>query len=533
MIDKHELRIRLEQDGLFRSDGGLNTAWIHNRAKSYDFSSLDGDTLQEKLYLLYHDRGYCRVCGKPNKFVSWNIGYTTVCSRECKREFDRQTLREKAVPKVRSAETVEKRKKTCIEKYGVDNPFKSKSIQEKIKETNIRNLGVAHPAQNKSVMEKMEATNKSRHGGVWNSQTPEHIAKTKQHFRELVDTFEKENNCTQIEKIISEYGQGFYQLDLPKIQYGRYKFISNEYLEVIRKHYQETLSHKTHAEQEICDYCRSLLGESVDIISNSRQIIKDKEGRCLELDIYIPEKKLAIEYNGIYYHSAKDKHYHLTKTEACENKSIRLLHIWEDLWNSKKSVYKSIIASALGVYQEKIYARKCTCREISQNDYEDFLNRNHIQGAVQSKVRLGLFYNEELVQVAGWGKSRFKDSEYELHRMCSRLGAQVVGGFSKLIKHSGINHFVSYVDRDLFTGRGYISAGFKLTGETKPGYFYSNSRLQRVNRMTAQKHKLKKLLKNFNEEFSEVENMRNNGYFQLWDCGNYIVEYRKTDEAVS
>lgn len=532
-MNNTELKETLEKDGLFRRDGGLNTAWIHNRAKNYDFSSLDGSTLQEKIYLLYHDRSYCRVCGKPNKFVSWNIGYTTVCSRECKREFDRQTLREKAVPKVRSAETVEKRKKTCIEKYGVDNPFKARSIQEKIKETNIKNLGVAHPAQNKSVVEKMEATNKSRHGGVWNSQTPEHIAKTKQHFRELVDTFERENNCTQIEKIISEYGQGFYQLDLPKIQYGRYRFISNEYLETIKKHYQETLAHKTHAEQEIYEYCKVLLGESIDIISNSRQIIKDKEGRCLELDIYIPEKRLAIEYNGIYYHSAKDKYYHLTKTEACESKGIRLLHIWEDLWNSKKNIYKSIIASALGVYQEKIYARKCICREISQSDYEDFLNRNHIQGTVQSKIRLGLFYNEKLVQVAGWGKSRFKSSEYELHRMCSKLGTQVVGGFSKLIKHSGINHFVSYVDRDLFTGSGYIRAGFKLTGETKPGYFYSNSRLQRVNRMTAQKHKLKKLLKSFNEELSEVENMRNNGYFQLWDCGNYVVEYGKTNEAVS
>lgn len=527
MMDKYELRIKLEQDGLFRSDGGLNTAWIHNRAKNYDFSALDGDTLQEKLYLLYHDRSYCRICGKPNKFINWNSGYTTVCSRECKREFDRQTLREKAVPKVRSAETVEKRKRTCIEKYGVDNPFKSKAVQEKIKETNIKNLGVVHPAQNKSVVEKMEATNKSRHGGVWNSQTPEHIARTKQHFRKLIDDFEKKNNCTQIEKIISEYGQGFYQLGLPKIQYGRYKFISNEYLEAIKKHYQETLAHKTHAEQEIYEYCRTLLGNRVTIECNTRQIIKNEEGKCLELDLYIPEKRLAIEYNGIYYHSSKDKNYHLTKTEACESKGIRLLHIWEDLWTSKKEIYKSIIASALGVYREKVYARKCTCREISQSDYENFLNKNHIQGAVQSKIRLGLFYNGELIQVAGWGRSRFKDSEYELHRMCSKINTQVIGGFSKLIKHSGINQFKSYVDRDLYTGSGYLASGFKIIGKTGPGYFYSNSKLQRVNRLSAQKHKLKSLLTNFDEELTEVENMQNNGYYRLWNCGNCITEYKE------
>lgn len=520
-----ELRETLEKDGLFRRDGGLNTAWIHNRSHNYDLSHLEGDTLQEKIYLLYHERSYCRICGKPNKFQSWNMGYTTVCSRECKRELDRRNLAEKAVPRVQSPEVRAKRKKTCLEKYGVDNPFKNKAIQQKIYETNIEKFGVAHPAQNEEVRKKMEATNRANHNGMWNGQMKEHQDYIKKTREALISEFEQENNCTQIEKIISKYGQGFYQLNLPKIVHGRYKFISNDYLEDIQKHYQETLSHRTHGEQEIYEYCRSLLGESCTIEQNTRKVLRSDASRSLELDIYISEKQVAIEFNGAYYHSSKDKNYHLTKTLLCERQGIRLLHIWEDLWASKKDIYKSIIASALGVYQRRIFARKCTCREISQKEYSDFLNKNHIQGEVNSKIRLGLFYNDQLVQVAGWGKSRFKKGDYELHRMCSSLNTQVIGGFSRLIHHSGIKSFTSYVDRDLFNGSGYKAAGFEVVSETAPGYFYVSNRLQRVNRLSAQKHKLGKLLRSFDESLSEVDNMRNNGFYRLWNCGNLVVQY--------
>ena len=102
----------------------------------------------------------------------------------------------------------------------------------------------------------------------------------------------------------------------------------------------------------------------------------------------------------------------------------------------------------------------------------------------------------------------------------------MVGGFSRLIHHSGIESFTSYVDRDLFNGSGYKAAGFKVIGETAPGYFYVSSRLRRVNRLSAQKHKLKKLLQNFDEDLPEIDNMRNNGFYRLWNCGNLIVRYK-------
>lgn len=526
-MDKEELKKTLEKDGLFRNDGGLNTAWIHNRAKNYDFSNLDGDSLQEKIYLLYHDKEYCHVCGKPTTFRNWNLGYPKTCCKECKREFDRKTLIEKAVSKVQSPEVQAKRKQTNLAKYGVDNPFKSQEVKDKIAQANLSKLGVKHPAQNKEVRAKMEATNKANHNGKWNLQLDEVRASSSLKRESIIREFENSHNCTEVEKLIKQYGQGWLSLDLPLIKHERYKFVSNGYISQIQKHYQEFVDNINHAEQEVYEYCRSILPSTIEILQHDKSIIPGTKDRNLELDIYIPSKNVAIEYNGIYWHAKSNKNYHLHKTEECEKKGIRLIHIWEDLWYSKKNIYKSIIASALGVYAKIIYARDCVCEEIPSEKYEEFLSENHIQGPVKSPIRLGLFYNNELVQVAGWGKSRFKKDEYELHRMCSKLNTQVLGGFSKLIKHSNLNDFISFVSRDIYNGKGYESTGFRILEYSKPGYFYCNGKLQRVNRMSAQKHKLPKLLENYDSNLTEVENMQANGYYQIFDCGNIKVEYKK------
>ena len=151
--------------------------------------------------------------------------------------------------------------------------------------------------------------------------------------------------------------------------------------------------------------------------------------------------------------------------------------------------------------------------------YKQFLDVNHIQGGINSSLRLGLFYQGELVSVIGFGKSRFKKGEYELHRYCSKLYTQVIGGFSKLIKHSGVNEFISYVDRSKFNGSGYMSIGFKILGYTEPSYVYIKNK-EILRRMTCQKHKLSNILENYDETLTEEENMINNGYIKIYYCGN-------------
>jgi hypothetical protein len=165
-------------------------------------------------------------------------------------------------------------------------------------------------------------------------------------------------------------------------------------------------------------------------------------------------------------------------------------------------------------------------REINQDQYRQFLENNHLQGSVNSSLRLGLFYNDELVQVAGWGRSRFNQSEIELHRMCSALNTQVIGGFSKLIKASNLNEFISYIDLSVHDGHSYLASGFHILDKTGPGYFYYKDGV-RYSRQAFQKSLLPSKLEKFSPDLSEYENMLNNRYLRIYDSGNLKVIYRK------
>src|SRR5690606_3197267 len=119
----------------------------------------------------------------------------------------------------------------------------------------------------------------------------------------------------------------------------------------------------------------------------------------LELDIYIPEKKLAIELNGVYWHSSKfkDKNYHLNKTIECEKGGIQLLHIFDFEWEQKQDIWKSVIANKLGLTDRKVYARKCTVKDVPINDGYNFFQENHLQGGLSKGKHIGLYHNDVLV----------------------------------------------------------------------------------------------------------------------------------------
>jgi len=400
-------------------------------------------------------------------------------------------------------EAKEKAKQTCLEKYRASNPFGSKLIQSKIEQACLEKYGVS------KVMRNKEISNKSK----LNKQ----VNKIK---------IQEELNATPLSDLIIKYGNGWYLnrkvLNIEFIKYNNYNFVKNEDVYKIQKYSEENiLNGSSMEEQSVKDFIESIY--KGEIVENSRSIISPKE-----LDIYIPDKKIAIEYDGLIWHSTcfkGDKNYHLSKTLACNKLGIRLLHIFSDEWKDKNQICKSLISSALGIYNQRIYARDCKVKEITQEEYKDFLEQNHIQGSVNSNLRLGLFYNNELVQIAGWGKSRFKSDELELHRMATKNFTQVIGGFSKLIKHSGLKHFYSYVDKRLFNGNGYISSGFKYVGESKPSYFYTQDGKTKFNRLIFQKHKLINILDNFDSNLSEEENMLNNNYYRVYDCGQMKFEY--------
>lgn len=247
-----------------------------------------------------------------------------------------------------------------------------------------------------------------------------------------------------------------------------------------------------------------------------------------EVDLLCESKKLAIEFDGLYWHSDlyKDKLYHLNKTNSLNKLGYRLIHIFEDEWIEKKNICKSMILNSLNGSSTKIYARKCIIKEITNNQAKDFLNENHIQGSCVSKYRLGLFEKDKLVSVMTFGKNRIclgsknKESEFELLRFCSLKNTNVVGSASKLfnyfIKVNNPKKITSYCDRRWGIGKVYKILEFDLEKETIPNYFYVKGG-KRYGRFKYRKDILVK--KGYDKNKTEHEIMKELGYNRIYDCG--------------
>ena len=296
-----------------------------------------------------------------------------------------------------------------------------------------------------------------------------------------------------------------------------------------------------------CKYCHTLSGsnrqkEIFEYVYSLNSSFKSgvkffvKGNYVFECDIYSEELKLGIEFNGNYWHSElyKKNNYHQHKMNFFKAKGIRLIQIFEHEWDNKQDIIKSIISNALHVNITKIYARKCSLKEVTTKEARKFIDENHIQGYIPSSIKLGLYHNKQLVSICTFGKSRFKKDEFELYRFCSLKGLNVVGGFSKILNHPLIRELdiTTYCDLRFFNGNGYLKSGFIPLHITKPNYFYYNLNTYEIlTRMRCQKHKLPKLLKVFDKNLTEVENMNNNKFYRIFDCGNLkLILIRKCND---
>jgi hypothetical protein len=283
---------------------------------------------------------------------------------------------------------------------------------------------------------------------------------------------------------------------------------------------------KSSIETEILEFLGS---HNIDTNHHNRSILSGGE-----IDIYIPSLNLGIECDGVYWHSeiagGKDYKYHLSKTQICFDKNIQLLHIWDWEWRCKNEIVKSILLSKIGK-STRIYARKCEIKAISNHDKSVFLKNNHIQGDDTSSIRIGLFYNKELVSVMTFVKSRYdKKYQYELSRFCNLINTNTIGGASKMfkffIKNYEINSIVTYSDKRFFSGNVYENIGMTRLDDTPPGYHYFHKNTGTpINRTHFQKHKLSRVLSVFDSNLSEWQNMQTNGYDRIWDCGHYKFEW--------
>jgi hypothetical protein len=524
-------------------------------------------------YLAFHecdvslcDNPNCKNYGKELPFKTFTTGFADYCDKECANSSSKRTtkIKETNLEKygnevvMNASHNVEKRRNNNLEKYGVlhytqSEDFKNKSMKtvldrygvtnisqdEQIKlkkiETCLERYGVDNPSQHKDIQLKKIETSINRYNNKHYMGSDIQISTWEQPVR---------IHITNLDNLNQEYLDNNFVID------GFFDVQSAmEYFNVSYNMFARTKT-RFNLPPFLCNYGKTqnqIFDLFDDALLNDRQFINP-----LEIDILSHEHKLGVEYNGLMFHSygkskyskfnnyeKEDRNYHLLKTQLMEDKGYQLFHIFENEWLTQKEIWTSMINAKIGK-SIKIFARKTIIKEVHNTQAKQFLIENHIQGYCNSNINYGLYYNEELVALMTFGKSRFsKKYEYELLRFCNIRNTTVVGGFSKLLKHFERvikpSSIVSYANRRWSTGNVYEKNGFEFSHNSSPNYFYFKDDNELVSRNKFQKHKLKKLLENFNEKESESQNMFNHGYRRIWDSGNkvYYKEYNEEDTNTS
>ena len=480
----------------------------------------------------------------------------------------------------KNQQIIEKRKQTNLQRYGETAPSKNKQVQDKIKKTNIEKYGVDNPLKNKTIKQKATNTIKEKYGvdNIFKSE------EFKESQRQLIEDQYGVSYFTQTDimknksKKTRKARYGFeYHSQVPSIKLkmwktyrinywntfllvlkNRYiipKFSKEDYInrfdinnfkyhcercnkefvtDVINPHriICGCAASRSYYEDEIIVWLQSLNLEK--IIPNERYYEDSK--LKYEIDIFLPDYNLGIEFCGLYWHSDvyRDKTYHQEKYLYFKEKGIQLIQIFENEWLNKQKIVKSVISSKLGICK-RIAGRSCIIKEVSNREAVLFFEANHLQGKINSKYNIGLFYNNELIHITSFSKYRYKQEDaYEIIRSASILNTIIIGGFAKVlnyfIKNYSPNKIISFVDLRYFSGSSYYKVQFNLDSTTKPNYFYYKDKDKSYtlhSRIKFQKHKLITKLSNFNAELSEYQNMTNNGYFRIFDAGNLKMLWKK------
>ena len=460
-------------------------------------------------------------------------------SEAIKKAWENPELREKQSDAIKKAWENPEIKKKISEavKKAYENPEVRKKISEaskkmwqnpEIKKKHFEAIKKAW--ENSGIKKEHSEAQKKRY------ENPE---ERKKHSEAIKKAFNNKRN-----KFIEKYNLSKEFLEEKFVENNRfdiYKFceycsISYSFAMKLKQHFNieiPNVQRKCITQQEIYDF----ISQYVQADFNNRIEISPQE-----LDIFIPSKNIAIEFDGLLYHSSGYSSlsacnvteeyplYHLEKTQACAEKNIQLFHIFENEWRDKKEIWQSVLLNALGK-SERVYARKCTVKEVPFKEAKEFLNANHLQGVCSSKVNIGLYSENTLVSLMTFGRPRYnKLYEWELLRFCNALNTSVIGGASKLlsyfIKNYNPKSILSYANLRWSTGNLYEQLGFTLISQSSPNYFYFNEDFILHSRIEFQKHKLKDKLENFDEKLTESENMYNNGYRKIYDCGNLVYEMK-------
>lgn len=277
------------------------------------------------------------------------------------------------------------------------------------------------------------------------------------------------------------------------------------------------------AEKKISEIVKEAMNPlGLTVLTSHRKLIPP-----YEVDIYVPEKKIAIEYNGLYWHSdanrkGKDRNYHYNKWKKCKDQGVQLITVWEDDWRDHEDIVTSMLLTKLGVSDaQKVNARDCVIVESSYTDSSAFLDAHHIQGSARGSFYLSLLHDGVMVATSVWVK---RGSDLVLERYATSVSVR--GGMGKLLKagciegrQRGAQRVVTFADHGVSDGGLYERLGFVADKVLKPDYAYVVD--------GDRKHKFNYRLKRFKNDpvlryvdgLSESQLAELNEIPRVWDCG--------------
>lgn len=451
------------------------------------------------------------IKNKKTETLMENYGVENPLQSDEIKEKQRNTVYEKyGVFNVSQSEKIKRKKEeTTISNYGVKNPFESTEIKQKIKEQNLNNLGIEHHMQlniknyeNWININDFLVNNKDKYNVV-----------------ELMDYF---NVCySHLHHII----------------------LDNNLQPYIRDYYKSSLP-----EQKLERKLMELGLERDSYIKNIRTVIAP-----YELDIYFPNKKIAIEISPYFHHKyndgsfvfgKEDANYHQNKFLMCQDKGIELFTVfdWHDINKITEMVYHRLVGAEKRVYARKTVSNICFGKNKS---LIDFIDKYHILSSPAQRGIVGYSYltisgSNDILGVAMFTQ---KNRILELKRLVFRPGYNVVGGSSKLVKsflraYTDFDEFITFSDCDFGSGNVYSKIGFELIEQSQPQLNWYNPKVQNpgnkdiegwlVRNLSLVSQGTDRLLKRFPgyKHVGQGENLPSNqdiikkyGFYPIYDCG--------------
>ena len=546
------------QEILLNPKGKANSRYIkiHWPEDYKEIIKKPGKTFSEQLYnYIYNNPEHkCPVCGKETNFKTLTEGYCECCSIRCagknpkRNERSEQTcLKKYGVKNPSQSKEIQKKKEetclknfgvvcglqlkgkaeeTCLKKYGVKNPSQSKEIQKKKEETCLKNFGVTSYFKTQKCRDKSIASCLDKYGVKYTFLNKEVREKAKKNYK---------NKCYNPHPDHIGYTEeGLWIMQCPHPNCNKCE--EKTYI-IKQQNYNDRKRLQTEPCTKLLPIDLGIKGTSIELFvwsildeydiqyeTNNRTLISPKE-----LDIYIPSKNIAIECNGLYWHSLKEPKYHINKFKECQERNVQLLSIWEDWVYTKPDILRSILLSKLGLIKDKIYARECIIKEVNSKECSKFLENNHIQGKTPTMIRYGLYYNGQLVSLMTFNKNS-KDNNWVLSRFCNKVNTNIIGGASKLFKHFLKEYpgetIISYSSNDISNGHLYETLGFTSNNIIRSAYWYISYDYTRFHRSTFSKGCLKRMGHDITGK-TEAEIMSEMPYWRVYDSGTTQWRFNK------